>query len=370
MDHRERILAAINHAEPDRVPTAVWGSAYGITDPLYFDLLKELNLGDPVAPFRRRLGHTVNYYDDRLLDALDTDVRHVWLGFDDLGGPVASGRDAWGVGWTQAGIYLGPTHYPLENATTDDLDRYPWPDVDQLVRRDELLARAKYLKEKTDFAVVGRAADSYGPLERCSSLRRVDHFMIDLGTHPEFGSMLIDKVTTVLCRLLEIYLGTVGEYLDVIELPGDDYAAANPLISPKMFDRYFAPAWRSIIGVVKHAAPHCKILFHSDGRMEPFLSRLIDLGVDVFHCLEPMPNVDLASIKATYGGRLCFWGAIDIKRTMLGDAAGIEQEVRERVRVLAPGGGFVLAPANHLQPDVAARNVVALFEAARKWGVS
>ena len=84
--------------------------------------------------------------------------------------------------------------------------------------------------------------------------------------------------------------------------------------------------------------------------MEPFLSRLIDLGVDVFHCLEPMPNVDMASIKATYGDRLCFWGAIDIKRTMPGDAAGIEQEVRERVRVLAPGGGFVLAPANHLQP--------------------
>jgi len=95
---------------------------------------------------------------------------------------------------------------------------------------------------------------------------------------------------------------------------------------------------------------------------------LIDLGVDVFHCLEPLPNVDLASIKAKYGDKLCFWGAIDIKQTMQGSVAGIEAEVQERVRVLAPGGGYVLAPANHLQPDVPAQNVIALFEAARKYG--
>ncbi len=368
MDHRERVLTAINHQEPDRVPTAIWGSAYGITDPLYFDLLKELNLGEPVTPFRLRRGHTVNYYDDRVLDALDTDVRHVWLGFTDLGGPIANGNDAWGVGWTQAGIYLGPTNYPLENATVEDLDRYAWPNVDNLVRRDELLARAKYLKEQTDYAVVGRAADSYGVLERCNSLRRMDKFMIDLGTHPDFVTTLIDRVTTVLCRLLTLYLETAGPYLDVIELPGDDYAAANPLISPKMFDKFFAPAYRRIIGSIKDAAPHVKILFHSDGRMEPFLSRLIDLGVDVFHCLEPLPNVDMANIKAKYGDRLTFWGAIDIKQTMTGGVAQIEAEVQERIRTLAPGGGYVIAPANHLQPDVPAQNVIALFEAARKYG--
>src|SRR3974377_1090599 len=88
MDHRERILTALAHQQPDRVPAAIWGSAYGITDTLYFELLKELKLGDPVSPFLRRMGHTVNYYDDRVLDALDTDVRHVWLGLTDLGGPA------------------------------------------------------------------------------------------------------------------------------------------------------------------------------------------------------------------------------------------------------------------------------------------
>lgn len=368
MDHRERLLTAINHQVPDRVPTAIWGSAYGITDPLYFALLKHLKLGEPVAPFRRRKGHTVNYYDERVLDALDTDVRHVWLGFTDLGGPIADGRDAWGVGWKQAGLYLSPIDHPLENATRDDLERYAWPVVDSLVRRDELLVRARYLKEQTDYTVVGRAVDSYGVLERCNSLRRMDKFMIDLGTHPEFVAALIEQVTNVLCHLLTIYLDTAGRYLDVIELPGDDYAAANPLISPKMFDKYFAPAYRRIISLIKEAAPHVKILFHSDGRMEPFFSRLIDLGVDIFHCLEPLPKVDLAGIKSTYGDRLTFWGAIDIKQTMTGSIEQIEAEVQERVRVLAPGGGYVIAPANHMQPDVPAQNVIALFVAAKRYG--
>ncbi len=369
MDHRERVLTAVNHQEPDRVPTALWGGAYGITDPVYHALLAYLDRGEPVPPFRTRRGHTVNHYDDRVLEALDTDVRHVWLGFTDLGGPPAGGGpDAWGVGWKQSGIYFAATQHPLEEATVDDLEAYPWPDVERFIRRDELRRRARRLRERTDYAVVGRAADSFGPLERASSLRRMDQFMLDLALNEIFATALIDRITDVLYRLLEIYLDTAGPYLDVLELPGDDYAARNPLISPAMFDRFFEAPWRRLIRLVEAAAPHCKVLFHSDGRMEPFLGRLVDLGVDVFHCLEPMPGVDMAQVKRDYGERLCFWGAIDIKRALQGDVARVEAEVRERIGVLGPGGGYVLAPANHLQPDVPPENVVALFQAARKYG--
>ena len=94
MDHRTRVLTAINHEEPDYVPTALWGSAYGITDELYFKLLDVLELGSPVLPFRRNKGHTINYYDDRVLEALDVDVRHVDCGFTDLGGPTRGGGRA------------------------------------------------------------------------------------------------------------------------------------------------------------------------------------------------------------------------------------------------------------------------------------
>lgn len=366
---RERVLTAVAHAEPDRVPTAIWGSAYGITDPLYLGLLRHLGLGEAVAPFRRRRAHTVNYYDDRVLEALQIDVRHVWSGFPDLGGPGADGGvDVWGITWVKRGIYPSPDTHPLARATLADLDQFAWPQVEPYLRLDELEQRARWLHEQTAYAVVARAPDSYGPFERCCALRGTEQFMIDLGAEPEFAEELIRRVTDVICRLLELYLETAGRYLDILELPGDDYAALRPIISPRMFDRFFAPAYRRIIGTARQIAPHCKILFHSDGNMEPFLGRLIDLGVDIFHCLEPLPGVDLAAIKAKYGDRLCFWGAIDIKEALQGDEARVIAEVRQRIAELASGGGYVLAPANHLQPDIVPQNVVALFKAARDYG--
>jgi uroporphyrinogen decarboxylase len=369
MEHRSRVLAAVEHREADRVPLALWGSAHGVTDPLYFALLKELQLGDPVPPFRPRMGHTINYYDDRVLAALDVDVRHADIGFTDLGGPTAGGgMDAWGVRYVQSGLYLTAMSYPLAGAEITDLHTYAWPDVPHLLHREEFRQRVRYLAEETPYAVVGRSYDSYGPFERCCSLRKTDEFLVDLAINEEFAEQLIAKVVDVHCRLLEIYLADAGPYLDVVELPGDDYAALRPIISPQMFDRYFAPAWKRIIGLVRQGAPRAKILFHSDGNMEPFLGRLIDLGVDIFHCLEPLPGVDMARIKQQYGDRLCFWGAIDIKRAMTGDAAGVEAEVRDRIRVLAPGGGYVVAPANHLQPDVPVANILALARAVRQWG--
>jgi uroporphyrinogen decarboxylase len=369
MDHRERVLTAIGHEEPDRVPTALWGSAYGITDPLYRDLLEYLDLGQPVDPFRTRRGHTVNHYDERILDALGTDTRYVWLGFSDLAGPPADGGlDAWGVGWKRTGLYSSAVDHPLGEAAVEDLESYEWPAVEDYVALDELRRRARHLKEETDYAVVGRAADSYGPLERCSSLRGTERFLLDLAMDESFAEAVIEKVTDVLYRLMEIYLDAAGPYLDILELPGDDYAAQHPLISPQMFDRLFAPRWRRLIGLVREAAPETKVLFHSDGRMEPFLGRLIDLGVDVFHPLEPMPEVDMRKIKAEYGDQIAFLGAIDIKQALQGSPERVEAEARARISALAPGGGYILAPANHLQPDVPPENVVALYRAAHKYG--
>ena len=369
MDHRQRVLCAINHQEPDLVPIALWGSSHGITDPLYFDLLKELNLGEPVEPFRRRMGHTVNYYDDRILEALDIDVRHVDCGFTDLGGPArGGGKDCWGIQYAQSGIYLAAITHPLQEASIEEIAGYPFPVASDYLRITDLVARARYLKEKTNYAVLGRAPDSYGPFERCSALRKTDLFLTDLVLKKEFAQLLIQKVTDVLCQVLEIYLSAAGRYLDIIELPGDDYAALHPMISPRMFDEFFAPSWVRMINIIHAIAPHCKILFHSDGNMSPFLSRLIALGVDIFHCLEPLPTVDMQKIKTEFGSRLTFWGAIDIKKSLQGDEEMVRMEVRERIHLLAKGGGYVLAPANHLQPDIPARNVVTLFRAARELG--
>ena len=370
MDHRERVLTALAHQEPDRVPLALWGSAYGITDGLYHNLLHELGWA-PVPPFRRRRGHTVNYYDDRLLDLIDADIHHVWLGSTDLASPPAEGGvDAWGVPWRKVGDYLFPGDPPLAQAKVEDLESYPWPEVESLVRREELLERACYLHHKTDYAVAARAVASYGPFEQACQLRGTEQFMVDLLTNEDFATALIDRIVNVLRRWLEIYLDIIAPYIDILELPGDDYASqTGPIISPRLFDKYFKPCWQQLIQLVKQASPRIQVLFHSDGAVAPFIPALLETGVDIIHPLEPVPATDMAAVKREYGEKLSFLGGIDIKRAMTGTEADVVAEVQRRIELLADGGGYILAPSNHLQPDVPPGNVLALFEAARKYGV-
>ena len=98
------------------------------------------------------------------------------------------------------------------------------------------------------------------------------------------------------------------------------------------------------------------------------LGRFADLGIDLVHPLEPLPANDMDAIKLEFGDRLSFMGGIDVKQAMPGSLAEVEAEVGRRIRVLAPGGGYILAPANHLQTDVPPENVVALFEFGRQYG--
>jgi uroporphyrinogen decarboxylase len=90
--------------------------------------------------------------------------------------------------------------------------------------------------------------------------------------------------------------------------------------------------------------------------------------VDVIHPLEPVLDMDQAEIKTEFGERIAFLGGIDIVHRLPGSRQDVIDEVKERIRTLAPGGGYVLAPANHIQSDVPARNVVTLYQAAQQYG--
>jgi uroporphyrinogen decarboxylase len=155
----------------------------------------------------------------------------------------------------------------------------------------------------------------------------------------------------------------------MIELPGDDYAAnENLIMSPRMFKKYFKPVIQRLVATVKEYRPDIQVMLHSDGMIQPLLSEFIESGIDVIHPLEPLPAMNLTEIKAEFGEKLSFWGAIDISRAMPGSQQDVIDEARRRIVQLAPGGGYVLAPSNHLQADVPPENVIALFEAARQFG--
>jgi uroporphyrinogen decarboxylase len=140
------------------------------------------------------------------------------------------------------------------------------------------------------------------------------------------------------------------------------------LFSPSVFDRYLKPTLAEIVGLIKSYRSDIAVVFHSDGAIVPLLDSFADVGIDVVHPIEPLPANDHAAIKARFGDRLTFLGAVDIKTAMPGSVEDVEAEVKRRVRSLGRGGGYILAPANHLQHDVPPENIVALYQAARRYG--
>jgi uroporphyrinogen decarboxylase len=135
-----------------------------------------------------------------------------------------------------------------------------------------------------------------------------------------------------------------------------------------MFRKFIRPLVERLVGIVKSFRPELKVMLHSDGAIQRLLPDFIAMGIDVVHPLEPLPAMDLAAIKQQYGQQLAFLGGIDIVHAMTGTGDDVIHEVKRRLSELGHGGGYILAPCNHLQQDVPAENVIQLFEAAREYG--
>lgn len=374
MSPRERVLAALNYDEPDRVPTALWGGPYGVVDDLYFRLLTHFDLRDPVEPFRS--GHNISYIDDRVLKRLGTDTRYVWPGLSPSSPTVKTADpdtflDSFGQVWKRAlPYYYADTGVLSKAVGIEDIDQVvSWPDVNDPRWTAGVRERAQRLRDDTDYFIVARMVMSHGVFQTACDLRGTAEFMTDMALNEDFAFALLDRVTATIDGLTKRYLDAAGDNIDMIELPGDDYAAnENLLISPAMFRRFIKPALSRFINTIKEHNPNLKIMLHSDGMIEKLLPEFIDLGIDVLHPLEPVPALDQAAVKTLYGDQLAFLGGIDISHAMPGSQADVVAEVQRRIEILGPGGGYILAPANHLQADVPVENVVALYAAAREYG--
>ncbi|GAB4576313.1 MAG: uroporphyrinogen decarboxylase family protein [Anaerolineae bacterium] len=374
MTSRERVLAALEHREPDRVPTALGGGPYGLVDDLYFKLLDVLDLGEPVPPFRT--GHNISYMDDRVLERLGVDTRYVWPGASPSspqrpGPEPETFLDGFGQVWRRAVPYYYPDHGLLSKATTiDEIEALvTWPDPNDPAWTAGVAERARLLRENTNCFIVARMVTSYGVFQTACNLRGMAEFMMDMVLNPPLAHHLVSRITDTIAALLSGYLQAAGDNIDMIELPGDDYAAnENLLISPELFRDFIKPALRRLVHTIREHNPAIKIMAHSDGMIAKLVPEYIDLGIDVLHPLEPVPALDQAAIKAEYGDRLAFLGGIDISHAMRGSREDVIAEARRCITALAPGGGYILAPSNHLQADVPPENVITLFEAARQFG--
>ncbi|MCC7355357.1 MAG: hypothetical protein IT330_16565 [Anaerolineae bacterium] len=369
---RERVLCALNHEEPDRVPIFFGTSgATTILAPGYDRLKAYLGIKSETKVFWRALQYTI--LDEEVMGHFGSDGRPLFAGAipSTLARDISDDAytDAWGITWARApgSIYYEIPDPPLQNATIDDLERYPWPDLAHPSRFQGLAAKARAIQD-AGYAVV--ALSGVAPFEQAYVMRGIENWLTDMAGNPEFALALLRKITDLMRASVIGLLEEAGEYIDVI-ITGDDLGSQNaPLISPRMYRRLVKPFHAELMSAIKSRSK-TKIFYHSDGNVYPLLNDLIEVGVDLLNPVQVSATDmgDTARLKREFGNRLSFCGAIDTQWALpRGTPDDVRREVRRRIKDLGPGGGYILAAVHCLQPDVPPENIVAMFEEAMKAG--
>lgn len=373
MTPRERVLTALNHEEPDRVPLFVGPSGATTMLASGYEKLKA-HMGIRGKP-TRWISKTMQYVcmDEEVLVRLGSDARSL------VPGPAESALrkdisadcfvDDWGVQWRRSpgSLYFEATDPPLRHATIDDLDRYAWPNLTPPGRFDGLVDEAKAIQQAGYATVLVAGLTLF---EQAYIMRGLDTILMDVAADPEFFTALIAKLKGLMMAYTEQLLEDVGPYVDVI-ITGDDLGmTAGPMMSPASYRRLLKPHHAEFFDAIKRRISG-KIFFHSCGDVYRLLGDLVDVGVDLLNPVQVAAGEmgDTARLKREFGSRLSFCGAIDTRWALpCGTTDDVRAEVRRRIKDLAPGGGYVVASVHCLQPDVPPENVLAMCDEVEKAG--
>jgi uroporphyrinogen decarboxylase len=372
VNHRERILAALDHQEPDRVPLDLGGTlATSINVGAYEKLKAFHGLEGPAKVLSLR--SMIPQLDDEVLEAYDIDTRSLpLLANSRPAGRTPNGgyRDEWGVVREQPdpqGHFMDTVN-PLDgDRTLADLEDYPWPDPDDPGYTQGLSMTAARLRRETDCALVLNLP--VGPLHQAQWMRGYESWMLDLAGNLEFYEALMDKITGLWLKISKRMLDAVGDNVDII-LYGDDVAYQNgPMVRRETYEKQIIPYQRRIFDLLKQARS-AKILYHSCGSVVSMIEDFIDLGVDALNPVQVnAAGMDPVKLKRDFGDRIAFWGGVDTQQVMCrGSVDDVRREVRELIRVLSPGGGYVLCAVHNIQREVPPENVHAMYDEAIRVG--
>lgn len=374
MTPRQRVGIALKHQEPDRVP---WDISLNIYS--FEKLSKYLNV-----PMPKNLKPDVESavgMSFEMIRALGTDLYHFSLNRSSQEEPfnfeADTYEDEWGVGFRKVNYgrgyyYWELSHHPLEDATLEDIETYSWPDPEDPHRVAGLRERIQEIYQNTSLALVGKF--NVPPFTQAFYLRGFERWLMDLALNQKFANALLAKITEISVRLDEIGMKEVGEYISILRFAGDDFGAQDRmLISPSMWRDIIAPhlakLYDSAQRLIRRYSPGAKLLIHTDGDIYPIIPDLIDMGVDVLNCVDPVGKMDHVKLKSEFGDALSFHGGLGMQDVFtFGSPSDVDQLVRKCIMELGPGGGYILAPTNFVLPDVPPENVIAIRDAVMRWG--
>jgi len=196
-------------------------------------------------------------------------------------------------------------------------------------------------------------------------LRGLESFLLDLIERPDWAGFLLDRLAALARRNAEA-LATAG--VDLLALDDDVGMPVTMFMSPATWRQFFKPRLAEIIEAARAIRPDLRVLFHSDGFIEPIVGDLIEIGVNALNPLQP-EHMDAVRIRKAHGPRLALWGTVGHQTTFsFGTPEGIRREVKERIDTLGRAG-LILSPAYDIdEPDIPRQNIAAFLQAVREYG--
>lgn len=406
MEHRERVLKALNHEEPDRVPIDFGGENTGISGESCKSLLKYLRMDGEVRVYSPLWD--IAEVPQEIMDLFGVDVVYAHRTLP----PSALNDESEWVEWKlndgrkckipkniaekievdgEGNEYIRNRNGEImlkRSVNSPYFDDYPvnyhplkdvedWDEIEELPPSplmaefsesdlQRLEKNAKWLRENTDYAIVALFGGSM--FENPTHLRGYEQFLRDVKKNPDFIIWLEKMLVKKYKKLLDGFLNAVGKYVDIIQLNDDLGGQTGPLISPKDYKELIHPYMKEIYQYIKHNS-NCYLMRHSCGAIEPFIEDFIDLGVDILNPVQiSAKGMDPKKLKEEYGDKITFWGGGCDTQNVLPRATpkNVKKHVEEMIKIFAPRGGFVFTQVHNIQLEVPPENIVAMYEAAKE----
>ncbi len=347
MTSRERVRAALSHAQPDCTPCD-----YFATPEIEAALYSHFGVSTT----------------DALRDRLGTDIRYVappYTGpelptFDD-----GSTVDIWGVRKrpmpNEYGDYAEPVGLPYNGwRTVEEAERFPWPSADDY----DYAAIPALCDRHPDKAI---AAGSFGVQDFINGTafgRGVEQVLLDLALEDPVYLSIVERRHRFYLSYIERTLDAARGRIDLV-LCGDDFGSQRgPLISPRSFDRLFAARKKELFDLAHSYG--AKVSHHCCGSSRALIPRFVAIGMDCLQTIQPQAaGMNPYELKRNFGDRISFHGAVDVQGWLQrASIPEVRAETHRLMEEVGAGGGFILAPCHNFQPDTPVENVLAVYSAA------
>lgn len=379
---RERLLKTLAHQEPDRVPLDLGSTQVsGIHVIAYHRLRQVLGLPPVEAQICDHI-QGLALPDTDVIQRLGVDVRglfplnsHNWQVVEQEDGEYWSYHDEWGITHRKPrsdGLYYSLWKVPLSGPelTIHDIDRHPWPRLDD-PRRIAGLRQLAESYHAAGYAVVLKDPFA-GLFEMAQRIVGMENLLVMMAINKTMAIALFDKLVELKLAFWEMALPQLTDVVDVISQADDYGTQLSQIISPRMFREQLKPRWKIIFDRLRVLAPNARRFFHSCGNVRVLLPDYIELGVEILNPVHVRATgMEPAALKRDFGDALVFWGGgVDTQGVLPnGTPQEVKDDVRRNIEALAPGGGFVFNTVHNIQPDVPAENLGAMYEALVEYGV-